>query len=259
LSGHTLTCYLRSLKCFTNWCLAENLLPGDPFDGVKIPKPPKKVIPAFSEAQLAALLAATEPQTPRGFRDYTIILTLLDTGLRISELCTLKMGDVQIEDGILKVLGKGNRERQVPFGREVQKLLWRYLSLSRPEPAHPQTVNVFLTMDGKPLNKNSFGAIMHALGEKAGLAGIRCSPHSLRHTAAISFLRNGGDAFSLQRLLGHSSLEMTRAYCQIADVDLTKAHRQASPVDNLGVLDAGRFFRHSAKSGVPKGPKSPGR
>jgi len=258
LSGHTLNCYLRSLKCFTNWCLSENLVPADPFDGVKIPKPPKKVIAAFSEAQLAALLAATEPETERGFRNYTILLTLLDTGLRISELCSLKMCDVQLEDGILKVWGKGGKERQVPFGREVQKLLWRYLSLCRPEPNSRFVDTVFLTMDGKPLNKDNFGAIMRGLGQKAGLQGVRCSPHSMRHTAAISFLRNGGDAFSLQRLLGHSSLEMTRNYCNIADVDLTKAHRRASPVDHLEVINQRCGFRKGSadypRNGGPAKP-----
>ncbi len=259
LSGHTLNCYLRSRKCFTNWCFAENLLPNDPFEGVKIPKPPKKVIAAFSEEQLAALLAATEPETARGFRNYTIILTLLDTGLRISELCSLKMCDVQLEEGILKVWGKGGKERQVPFGREVQKLLWRYLSLGRPEPNSSLVDTVFLTADGKPLNKDNFGAIMHDLGRKAGLEGVRCSPHTMRHTAAISFLRNGGDAFSLQRLLGHSSLEMTRNYCNIADVDLKRAHRGASPVDHLEAIGQRHIFHKGSPDFRQNGdPAKPG-
>ena len=89
---------------------------------------------------------------------------------------------------------------------------------------------------GMPLNKDRIQKMMARRGQKAGIAGVRCSPHTLRHTAAISFLRNGGNAFSLQRLLGHSSLEMTRHYCEVADVDVKNDHLTASPVDNLALI-----------------------
>ena len=93
---------------------------------------------------------------------------------------------------------------------------------------------LFLTRDGRPLTKGRIDTKMTTYyGEKAELRGVRCSPHTLRHTAAVRFLRNGGDVFSLQRMLGHSSLEMTRRYCELADVDVKRAHLTASPVDNL--------------------------
>ena len=134
---------------------------------------------------------------------------------------------------MLKVLGKGNKERLIPIGKNVQRLLWRYISRYRPEPVMPNSDLLFLTMDGRPLTKDRVDKIMTYYGRKAGLAGVRCSPHTLRHTAAVSFLRNGGDVFSLQRILGHASLEMTRRYCELADIDIKKAHTTASPVDNL--------------------------
>lgn len=143
---------------------------------------------------------------------------------------------MSIEDGLLKVLGKGNKERVVPMGKQVARHLWRYISRYQPEPAMPQLDSVFLTREGRPLGKDRVDKIMRAYGRKARITGVRSSPHTLRHTTAVTFLRNGGDVFSLQRMLGHASLEMTRRYCELADIDVKRAHMTASPVDNLCVV-----------------------
>jgi site-specific recombinase XerD len=160
---------------------------------------------------------------------------LLDTGLRASELVGLTLDKVWIDDGLVKVLGKGNKERLVPMGATVQKAVWRYLHSYRPKPANPLYDTLFLTANGEPLTVNRLECIIERYGKKAEIEGVRLSPHTLRHTAAVSFLRNNGDVFSLQRMLGHSSLEMTRHYCNIADIDVKKAHLRASPVDNLKI------------------------
>jgi len=235
LSGHSINCYLRSLRIFFSWLISEGIIQSNPFERVKIPRAPKKVIPTFSDSQIQQLLNVIDTRTPQGYRDYAIILTLLDTGMRVSELCHLKLDDVWLEDGMLKVMGKGNKERLIPIGKRVQRLLWRYISRYRPEPAGANCNFLFLTREGKLLNKDRVEKIMACHRRKAGLKGVRCSPHTLRHTAAGRFLRNGGDVFSLQRLLGHSSLEMTRRYCELADVDVKRAHAKASPVDNLRI------------------------
>lgn len=96
----------------------------NPFERVKIPRPPRKVIPTFSDSQIQELLNAIGAGTPEGYRDHTIVLTLLDTGMRVSELCHLKLGNVWLEEGMLKVLGKGNKERLIPMGKQVQRCLW---------------------------------------------------------------------------------------------------------------------------------------
>ena len=158
---------------------------------------------------------------------------MLDTGLRVNELINLMMDNVWLEEGLIKVLGKGNKERLVPIGKQIRKLLWRYITRYRPEPARPNLNNLFLNRDGRPLTKNRVDSLMKRYGKMAGLTGIRCSPHTLRHTFAINYLRNEGDVFSLQKILGHSSLEMTRRYCELANVDVKKVHATASPVDNL--------------------------
>lgn len=233
LSGHTINCYLRSLRIFFSWLVSEGIIQDNPFDRVKIPRPPRKLTPTFTDSQIQELLNVIDARTPGGYRDHTIILTLLDTGMRVSELCHLKLNDVWLEEGMLKVLGKGNKERLIPMGKQVQRCLWHYISRFRPEPLVASGNLLFLAQDGKPLTKDRAEKIMARYGKKAGLKGVRCSPHTLRHTAAVKFLRNGGDVFSLQRMLGHASLEMTRRYCELADTDVKQAHMTASPVDNL--------------------------
>lgn len=236
ISGITINCYLRSLRIFFSWLVSEGIIAANPFEKVKIPSPPKKVIPTFSDSQLEQLLKVIDKRRAEGYRDYSMILTLLDTGLRVSELCGLELKNVWLDEGMLKITGKGNKERLIPIGKQLQRILWRYIHGYRPEPACHQFDNLFLTREGQPLSKDRVDKIMSRYGTKAEIAGIRCSPHTLRHTAAVRFLRNGGDVFSLQRLLGHASLEMTRRYCELADIDVKHAHMIASPVDNLGIM-----------------------
>jgi site-specific recombinase XerD len=218
LSGHTVNCYLRSLRIFFSWLISEDIIETNPFDRVKIPRPTRKVIATFSDFQIRQLLNAVDTGTAGGYRNLTIIMTLLDTAMRVSELCTLRLGNVWLEEGMLKVLGKGNKERLTPMGKQVQRLLWRYINRYRPQPAKSNTDPLFLTADGRPLTKDRVEKIMSYYGKKAEISGVRCSPHTFRHTAAVRFLRNGGDIFSLQRILGHTSLEMTRKYCELADI-----------------------------------------
>jgi site-specific recombinase XerD len=193
LSGHTINCYLHSLRIFFSWLVSEGIMEYNPFDRVKIPRPPRKVIPTFSDSQIRQLLNIIDTMTAEGYRDCSIILTLVDTGLRVSELCNLKLINLWLEDGMLKVLGKGNKERVVPMGKQVQRLLWHYINRYRPEPARANTDFLFLTLGGRPLTKDRVEKIMTYYGKKAEISGIRCSPHTLRHTAAVRFLRSGGE------------------------------------------------------------------
>jgi len=109
------------------------------------------VIPTFSHSQIQALLDAIDAATPEGFRDYAIILTLLDTALRVSELVSLRHENVWLEDGVLKVMGKGGKERLIPIGKGVQRMLWKYINRFRLDPANPNCDFLFLTADGWPI------------------------------------------------------------------------------------------------------------
>jgi len=235
LSGHTVNTYMRSLRAFWSWLETEGIIDRNPFSQLKIPKAPKKVIPTFSVEQLKALIAQANTLSPAGFRNYTIMLFLLDSLMRISELIGSQMKDLNLEGRCLKVWGKGSKERIVPFGRITQKALWRYIKFYRPEPLIPRQDMVFLTTDGRQLTKNRVETILKTYGDRAGLKGVRVSPHTFRHTGAVSFLRNGGDLFSLQRIMGHSSLEVLRGYLNLSQNDLNRVHERASPLDNLGL------------------------
>jgi len=239
LSGHAINCYLRAVRAFWSWLVREEIILSNPFAKVRIPKPPRKVIPTFSESQIQALLGVIHTSNPVGFRDWTMILTLLDTGLRAGALVGLAVKDDNLADGIVKVTGKGAKERIVPIGSRVQRAIWKYLQCYRPQPSNPLCKNLFLTNIGEPITVNRLETIIENCGRKARIDGVRCSPHTFRHTFAISYLRNGGDVFSLQRILGHGTLDMVRTYINLTQSDLQAAHLHCSPVDNLQ-LKAGR-------------------
>ena len=235
LSGHAINCYLRAIRAFWSWLVCDEVITSNPFTKIKIPKSPKKVIATFSEKQVTAMLKAINTSTPTGFRDWTMILMLLDTGLRASEITGLTVVDVNLEDGLMKVYGKGNKERVVPIGARVQRAVWKYLQRHHPQPANPLCSTLFLTATGNPITTDRLRAIIEKYARKAAIEGVRCSPHTFRYTCAISYLRNGGDVFSLQRILGHSSLEIVRIYVNLAEADIKACHRRFSPADNMEI------------------------
>jgi integrase/recombinase XerC/integrase/recombinase XerD len=158
----------------------------------------------------------------------------LDTGLRLSELANLQLDDAHIEEGYLKVVGKGNKERVVPIGGSSQKIIYRYLFHFRPEPCSPADNYLFLTLDGKHLTPNAIRLILTRWGKKAGVP--RLHAHLCRHTYATSFLNQRcGDVFRLQQILGHTSLEMVRRYVHYSSAQDMMQGRVSSPVDHLGI------------------------
>jgi len=235
LTGHTVNCYLRAIRAFWSWLLVEEFIEVNPFDRVTIPKPPKKVITPFSEEHVRALLNTIDTKSAIGFRDWTIVLMLLDTGIRVSELTELKLENVSLAQRCLKVCGKGNKERIVPIGISVQRAIAKYLTRHRTNPRYPLSDNLFLNRDGMLLTPNRIESIIEQYASRAGIRGVRASPHTFRHTFAITYLRNGGDVFTLQRILGHETLDMVRNYVALAQSDLQEAHLRCSPVDNMKI------------------------
>ena len=170
-----------------------------------------------------------------------MITLMLDTGIRSNELITLKTRDVHLEEGYMKVMGKGQKERVLPFGSASQKGLLKYLYHFRAEPVHQGIGNFFLTLDGYPMTYNALRLIMNRLAKRSGVE--RLHAHLLRHTFAVNYLVNGGDVFSLQQILGHTTLDMVRRYINLASTHVMAQHKKFSPVDRMNLRQINRAVK----------------
>ena len=243
LSPFSVQGYVRTIKAFWSWLMAEGFISDNPMGKLKIPKVPRKIIVTFTVEQVKKMIDQLNLNDLRGFRDYTILLLLLDTGIRLSELADIRVENVDIKQSCLLVRGKGNKERMVPFGTQVRRTLWRDISSFRPEPQVAENAHLFLTSSGNPLKRGAIRLMLSRLGQKAGISGVRCSAHTFRHTFAKQYLTQGGDIFSLQRILGHSSLEMVKVYVNLALSDVSQQHRKFSPVDNIALAENKQVIR----------------
>lgn len=229
LSPRSILGYYSSLSTFFNWAVAEEFLSQSPMANVSRPKVPKFIPDPFSREEIQEMLKACKLLSEKsGIRAMAIVLFLLDTGVRLSELIGLKLTNIDLEYGRAKVFGKGAKERFVYFGKSTRRALWRYISLVRPE-ALFGIENLFLTEDGDLLKQRHLGHILSRLAKAANVENVH--PHRFRRTAAIQFLRNGGNIFALQKMLGHETLDMVRRYVDLTTDDVAEAHKKASPVD----------------------------
>ncbi len=242
--------YVRTIKAFWSWLLEEGYIEVNPMARLKLPRVPQKVIATFTPEQIQAMINGLNRKTPTGFRDYTIILLLFDTGIRLSELTNLKIDDIDFGQTCLLVRGKGNKERGVPFGIHVRRALWRYIRDYRPDPISPREDSVFLSETRFPLRPRSVQSMISRICKRSGITGVRCSPHTLRHTFAKLYLMEGGDVFSLQKILGHSSLEMVKAYLNLALSDVSQQHRRFSPIDRLVPLGSKKAYGQQEKGKI---------
>jgi site-specific recombinase XerD len=233
LSTATIHAHVRTLRAFFSWLVREGLIKDNYARDLKPPKLSKKVISTLSDEEILSILKTFKPTNHSDARNQTIFMLLLDTGLRIGEVINLKMEDVYMSNGFLKVLGKGNKERVVPIGCNAQKALQRYLFRYRSRPANSEINRVFLSIHGFPLTENSMKLMFARLAQISGVQ--RLHSHLCRHTFATRFLINGGDVFALQQILGHSSLEMVRHYVNLASSYVAIQHQKYSPLDHINL------------------------
>lgn len=234
VSPYTVQGKVRALKAFSSWLMAEGYTTENPMANIRLPKVPNKIVEPLSPAEIDSLISAQNPLTALGCRDIAILLALLDTGLRLGELSGLRLEDAHVEEGYLKIMGKGSKERLVPVGALAQKMLWRYIFHFRPQPATEQDNYLFLTLDGRRLSSNAIKLIFERWGRRAGVP--RLHAHLCRHTYATNFLiYKCGDVFRLKLTLGHSTLDMVNRYVHFASAQDMIQGRVSSPVDYLGI------------------------
>jgi integrase/recombinase XerD len=221
---------LSALRRFYRLQLEHGAVREDPTLRVQAPRKPLRLPKLLSEAQVEALLAAPDVDTALGVRDRAMLETLYATGLRVSELVGLTHAQLSLDVGVVRVLGKGSKERLVPLGEEAIAWLTRYLEEVRPALAGERRgAHVFLTTRRGPLTRQAFWALIKRYAPRAGIAPAQLSPHVLRHAFATHLLNHGADLRVVQLLLGHADITTTTIYTHVARERLKQLHAQHHP------------------------------
>ena len=220
---------LTVFKRYFRWALRERRRGSDPTLKLQSARQPLRVPKTLSEAQVEALLQAPDVATPLGLRDRTMIELMYASGLRVSELVTLKTFHLGMNEGVLRVLGKGSKERLVPFGQVARDWITRYLAEARPVIlGGQQTDDLFVTARGQGMTRVMFWMIVKKYARAAGIVSP-LSPHTLRHAFATHLLNHGADLRAVQMLLGHADISTTTIYTHVARERLRSLHAQHHP------------------------------
>jgi len=228
LSARSRARRLSALRQFFRFLLREEKLSANPVELLDSPRLPMKLPQVLGEGEVAALLAATDPATPRGQRDGALLEVLYATGLRVSELVGLTLKQVDLRRGVVRVRGKGNKERVVPMVQQAVEKLKLYLSEGRPQLLKGrESPFLFLNQRGGPLSRQGFWKILKNYALQAGVRSL--SPHTLRHSFATHLLSRGANLRVLQLLLGHADLATTQIYTHLDAARLREVHKKAHP------------------------------
>jgi len=220
---------LSSLKRFYAWCLRERHVKADPTLKLDPPKRTPRFPKTLSEADVEALLAAPDTGTPLGLRDRAMFEVLYAAGLRVSELVSLKVFEVNLDAGVLRILGKGSKERLVPLGEEAVEWVKRFLSSSRKEILGRKASDfLFVTGRGSAMTRQAFWQNIKRYGARA-VPGKHFSPHVLRHAFATHLINHGADLRVVQMLLGHADISTTQIYTHVARERMKVLHAKHHP------------------------------
>ena len=219
---------LSALRGFFQYLRDENLLTDAPTDHVEAPKQTRPLPVVLTFGEIERLLQAPDLKTHRGMRDATMLHTMYAAGLRVSELVSLALGDINLEAGFLGVTGKGGKRRLVPLGEWAVALLSEYLLQVRPLVARPSEPALFLTNRKRPMTRQGFWLLVKKYAVKAGITKS-LSPHKLRHSFATHLLEGGADLRSVQAMLGHVDISTTQIYTHVTTKRIVDIHRQYHP------------------------------
>lgn len=229
-SDNTVNSRIKGIKQFLRYLFTEGWISKNIADEIHVVKAEKLMIQTLTKEQVAALLEQPDRKTFTGIRDYTMMVVLFETGMRISELCRLKLEDLFFkEQEILIMKGKGGKARRVPFQQTCAKIVRKYLDLR----GDLETDMLFVNISNEGISTRALQDKMQDYGKAAGIQGVRVSPHTFRHTMAKFYILNGGDPFTLRRILGHSTLDMVEYYVELFSSDIKQQHKKFSPVENL--------------------------
>jgi integrase/recombinase XerD len=221
---------LSAMRAFYSLQLRQGALDSDPTALLDPPKLGRSLPKALAESEIAALMNAPDLDHPNGLRDRAMIELMYASGLRVSELVNLPTTALNLRQGVLRVMGKGSKERLVPLGEEAQHWLERYLAEARPALANKRSLApLFLTRGGEAMSRQQFWTVVKTLAVRAGIDRNKVSPHGLRHSFATHLLNHGADLRALQMLLGHSSLSTTQIYTLVAREGLKRLHEKHHP------------------------------
>jgi len=220
---------VAAVRSFHRFCVEEGLLRSDPSEELGAPRVPQGIPKALTEAEVEALLDAVPGDGPRPRRDRAILELLYAGGLRISELVGLDLGDVDLYDGLVRVMGKGSKERLVPFGDEARRWLEAWLATSRPEVLEGRRSDaLFVTIRADAMSRQMFWNLVRKYALAAGILQ-KISPHTLRHAFATHLLNHGADLRAVQLLLGHADISTTTIYTHVARERLRQLHAKHHP------------------------------
>lgn len=221
---------ISALRRFYQHLLAIGELKADPTLNIEPPPHPQRFPRTLSEAQVEALLAAPDTETPLGLRDRAMLEALYATGLRVSELVGLKLFEASLDMGVVRVFGKGSKERLVPLGQVALEWLERYLKESRPALLNGRNCEaVFVTRRGAGISRQMFWNLIKRHAARAGIDPARISPHTLRHAFATHLINHGADLRVVQLLLGHADISTTQVYTHVARERLKELHARHHP------------------------------
>lgn len=235
LKQSTINTKLRDIRAFFNFLYKKDYIIDNPVADLKIKDGVKEQIIPFTDQQIKKLLKACDMTTFMGVRDYTLMLFLLDTGVRVKEAQQTDIHDIDWKENYVLIRApKGYRQRKVPISDQLKVALRRWVNIR----GNVVTTDaLFISIDENRLSIGHIQKRIRELGELAGVTGVRVSPHTFRHTFAKMAIMNGAGVFELQKILGHETLEMVRTYVNMFSDDVRESHKKFSPVKNLKLRD----------------------
>ena len=229
LDSRSVARHLVTIRHFFRFALLEGYVTDDPAATIESPRFRQSLPEFLSLEEVDRLLAQPDINSVVGIRDRAMIELMYSCGLRVSELCGLRLADLQAESGCLRCIGKGNKERLVPVGKKALEAVQRYLRFSRPKLLGERTSpNLFLNQSGSPINRIAYWKLLGEYGRKAGLRKS-LTPHMLRHSFATHLLDRGADLRSVQMMLGHSDISTTQIYTHVVEERLKQVYKAHHP------------------------------